>query len=140
MQIVERLQCTWVVLPQCRAQRVGVLVAGPDQILMRPGQHFDSLGIGGVTSNTAVVVSIGADQIGQQFGVGGIGLGSGDVVAVAVTGGGHRVDRIHLVAGPDESSDPQAAVSFDADHDLVGIVGVAGQEMMELAYAGKSLG
>ena len=62
------------------------------------------------------------------------------MVAVAVAGGGQRVDRKHLVAGRDQREDPQAAVGFDPDHDLVGFLGVSGQEFMELADAGKSLG
>jgi hypothetical protein len=77
---------------------------------------------------------------GPIFGVPGIGLGSRYVVAVAVAGGGHRVDGVHPVAGRHQRSDPQAAVGFDADYDLVGFLGVAGQELMELTDAGKSLG
>ena len=44
-QIVERLQRGGVVLAQRAAQRVGVAGARPDQILVRPGQHLDRLGI-----------------------------------------------------------------------------------------------
>ena len=55
---------------------------------MGPGQHFDRLGIGAVASDAAVVVPVGAYQIGQQFGVAGIGFGSRNVMAVAVSG--HR--------------------------------------------------
>jgi len=44
-------------------------------------------------------------QIGEQFGVPGIGLRPGDVVA----GNRERVDREHLIAGRGERFDPQAA-------------------------------
>jgi hypothetical protein len=68
VQIVERFQRAWVVLGQRRAQRIAVLVAGPDQILMRTGQNLERLGTIGVTSDSAMVVSIGAHQVRQQFG------------------------------------------------------------------------
>jgi hypothetical protein len=62
------------------------------------------------------------------------------VVAIAVACDRHRVDPIHLIAGRDQRSDPQAPVSFDANHDLLRIIGVAGQQLMELTDPGKSLG
>ena len=107
---------------------------------MCPGQYLDRRSVGGVTGDRAVVVAVGAHQIGQQFGVPGIGLGSRNVVAVAVAGGGHRIDGIHLVASRHQRGDPQAAIGFDADHDLASFLDVAGQELMELTDAGKSLG
>ncbi|OUZ01248.1 hypothetical protein B0172_04665 [Mycobacterium avium subsp. paratuberculosis] len=106
---------------------------------MCPGQHFDRLGISGVTGDAAVIVAIGAHQIRQELGVPGIGFGPRHMVAVAVAGGRHRVDRIHLVIGRGERLDPQTTVGFDSNHDLVGLFGMAGQKLMELADAGKSL-
>ena len=93
-----------------------------------------------VAGDRAVVVPIGAHQIGQQFGVPGIGFGARDVVAVAVAGHRQRVDRIHLIAGRGQRLDPQAAVGFDPDHHLVGFFGVAADQLVEPADAGKSLG
>jgi hypothetical protein len=63
-----------------------------------------------------------------------------NMMAVAVAGGRQRIDRIHLIAGRDERLDPQAAVSFDAYHDVVGFLGVTGQELMKHADADESLG
>jgi len=40
-----------------------------------PGQHLDRLGRAAVAGDPAVVVPVGAYQIGQQFGVRRIGLG-----------------------------------------------------------------
>ena len=48
---------------------------------MRPRQHFDRLDRGGVPSDQAVVVPVGAHQIGQQFGICGVGLRARNVVA-----------------------------------------------------------
>jgi hypothetical protein len=55
---------------------------------MGPGEYLDRLGPTAVAGGGAVVVPIGVHQIGQQLGVGGIGFGARDVVAVAVAG--HR--------------------------------------------------
>jgi hypothetical protein len=61
------------------------------------------------------------------------------MVAVAVAGGRHRIDGIHLVTGRDERLDPQTTVGFDPDYDLVGLFSVPGQELMKLGDTGKSL-
>jgi len=74
-QILECLQRRGVVLAQRRAQTVGVSGARPDQILVGPGQHLDRLGRAAVAGDPAVVVPVGAYQIGRQFGVRRIGLG-----------------------------------------------------------------
>src|SRR3546814_3025242 len=53
----------------------------PDQILMRTGEHLDALGQIAVASDLAVVVPVGADQLGEQLGVTWVGFGSGHGVA-----------------------------------------------------------
>ena len=83
-EVLEGHQRGWVILAQRAAQPIGVLGARPDQVLMRSGENFDRLRIGAVGGDRAVVVPIGAYQVGQQFGVGGIGFGARDVVTVAV--------------------------------------------------------
>ena len=75
-QVLEGLQRGRVVLAQRAAQRVGVPGACPDQVLMCPGEHLDRLRVGAVAGDRAMVVPVGADQIGQQFGVAGIGFGA----------------------------------------------------------------
>ena len=97
VQVVERLECSRVILAQCPAQCVGVPGAGPDQILVCPGEDLDRFGRRAVAGDRAVVVPVGADQIGQQLGIGGIGFGPRDVVTVAVVGHRQRVDPIHLI-------------------------------------------
>ena len=135
-QVVERVERGRVVLAQRPAQRVGVPVAGPDQILVPPRQHLDRLGVGAVPGDRAMVVPVGAHQIGQQFGVCGIGFRSGDMVAVAVTSDRQRVDRVHLVTGRDQRVHPQTAIGFNADHDLAGVGGVGGHDVVEPADSG----
>jgi hypothetical protein len=50
--------------------------ASPDQDLMRPGERLDRFGVGAVAGDGAVVMPIGAYQIGQQFGIPRIGGGN----------------------------------------------------------------
>ena len=73
---------------------------------MSAGEDLDRFGGGTVAGDQAVVVAVGAHQVGQQLGVAGIGFRPGDVVAVAVAGHRERVDRIHLVAGRDQRLNP----------------------------------
>ena len=103
---------------------------------MGAGQHLDRLGVGGVAGDLTVVVPVGADQIGQQLGVPGIGFRARDVVTVAVAGRRHRVDRPHLITGCRQRRDPQATIGFDADHHLVGFLGVRGDQLVQAPDAG----
>ena len=111
--------------------------AGPDQVLVCPGQDLDRLGLCAVARQRAVIVPVGADQIGEQLGVTGIGLRAGDLMAVAVAGHGQRVDREHLVPGRTQGLHPQAAIGFDADHHLAGLLGVGSHQLVEPTDAGK---
>ena len=120
-----------VVLPQRRAQRVGLPVARPDQHLVGPGEHLDRLDDLAVAGDRAMVVPVGAHQVGQQLGVAGIGLRARDVVAVAIAGGGHRVDREHLIARRDERGDEQAPVGLDPDDHLGRIFGMRSDQLVE---------
>jgi hypothetical protein len=108
-QVVECLQRCWVVLAQGRAQRIGMAGTGPDQVLMSSGQDLDRLGLSTVARQRAVIVPIGADQIGEQLGVTGIGFRARDLMAVAVAGHGQRVDRIHLIPGRTEGRGARCA-------------------------------
>ncbi len=67
-------------------------------------------------------MAVGADQVGQQLGVAGIGLRAGDLMAVAIAGHCQRVDREHLIAGRAQRPHPQAAIGFDTDHHLAGFL------------------
>ena len=59
-------------------------------------------------------------------------------MTVAVAGHRERVDRIHLVAGRDQRLNPQAAVGFDADHDIAGFFSVSSHQLVEPADTGQS--
>ena len=67
-----------VELPQRAAQGVDVPLRGPDQALMGAGQHLDRLGQRAVAGDRAVVVAVGADQIGQHLGIPTVRLGPRD--------------------------------------------------------------
>ena len=107
---------------------------------MGAGENFDRFRIGAVAGDRAVVVPVGAYQIGQQLGIGGIGFGARDVVTVAVVGHRQRVDRIHLIAGGGQRPHPQPAVGFDADHRLFRYLGVGRDQLVQPADTGQSLG
>jgi hypothetical protein len=83
------------------------------------------LGQFGIGRQRAVRIGIGADDVGQQDRVGGVGFGSRHRVAGPVARGCQRVDRIDHPAGFAQCGNPQAAVGFDADRDRIG-GGVAG--------------
>lgn len=71
----ERGQRARMELAQGAAQRVDVPLPRPDQVLVGAGQDLDRLGERAVAGDLAVVVAIGADQIGQHLGVASVGLG-----------------------------------------------------------------
>ena len=81
------------------------------------------------------LVPVGAHQIGQQFGIGGIGFGPRDVVAVAVAGRRQRVDREHLIARRGQRPHPQAAIGFNADHHAFGFLNIGCNQLMQLSDA-----
>ncbi|KXX58247.1 hypothetical protein AZG88_46200 [Rhodococcus sp. LB1] len=47
------------------------------------------------------------------------------------------VDRVHLVSGRRQRLHPQAAVGFDADHDLPCLFGVGGYQFVQFTDAGQ---
>ena len=61
-------------------------------------------------------------------------------MAVAVAGHGQRVDREHLISGRGQRIHPQAAVGFDADHHLGGVVGMLGDQLVQPRDPGQALG
>jgi hypothetical protein len=75
-EIPEGFQRGRVVLGATRRAAVGLAVTCPDQALVCPGQYCDCLGICAVAGDRAPVVSAGARQIGQQFGIAGMRFGS----------------------------------------------------------------
>jgi hypothetical protein len=66
-------------------------------------------------SGGPVVGVVQAHDLGEDVGVAGVGLGPGRRVSFPVAGHRHRVDRIHLVAGRDQSLHPRTPVGLDPD-------------------------
>ena len=115
--------------------RVDVPLPAPDQALVRPGQHLDRLGQRAVAGDLAVVVPVGADQVGQHLGIPAVGLRPRAAVPAAVAADGLWVDRIDLATGGQQRSDQQAPVGLNADRDLRRVLGMAGQQGVQLTHA-----
>jgi hypothetical protein len=77
-----------------------------------PGQDLDRLGQWAVAGDPAMVVAVGADQIGQHLGIPPVRLGPGGPVAAAVAADGMGVDRIDLVAGGHQRPDQQPVMAL----------------------------
>ena len=56
-------------------------------------------------------------------------------MAIAVAAGRQGVDRRRPVAGPHQRVDQQAAIDLDADHHLLGLLGVIGDQRVQLRQA-----
>jgi hypothetical protein len=102
-----------------------------------PGQDLDRLGQVAVVGHWAVVVPVGAHQIGQHLGVRGIGLGPRQAVPIAVAADRQRVDRIDLVAGRDERAGQQPTVGLDPDHHLPGHLGMLADQLVQPSDPGQ---
>lgn len=70
----EGTQCARVELPKRAPQLVHLPLPGPDQVLVRSGEHLDRLGELTVTGELPVVAPVGADQIGQHLRIAGSDL------------------------------------------------------------------
>ena len=112
----------------------------PNQVLMGPGQDLHTVCGVTVTSDRPVVVTVGANKIGQHLGVTGIRLRSGDVVAVPVARHRQRVDRVHDVAGSDQRLDPHTPLGLDPHDHLARVVRVIGDHGVQCRYAFETLG
>jgi hypothetical protein len=97
---------------------------------------FDEIRVAG---HRAVIVAVGADQVGQHLGVAWIRLGPRDGVALAIARRGHGVDGEDLIAGGDQRGHHQAAIDLDADGDLLVVFAVFGHQLMELTDAGHAV-
>lgn len=113
----ERLEECRVVLAQDRAQFVGGLCPAPDGVLVRPGEHRDRLCELTVGRQLAVLVHIGAQDVGQRHRVRVVGLGPTDRVPLAVVRHRQWVDRKHRSAGGPQCCDQQPSGRFDRHRD-----------------------
>jgi hypothetical protein len=84
-----------------------------------------------VAGHETVVVAVGADHVGQDLRVTGVGLGAAGGAAVPIARRRHRVHRVELVAGRDQGGDEQAPVGLDPDRHLARILRVSGGELVE---------
>jgi hypothetical protein len=127
-----------VVLAEQGADLVGDLLAAPDGVLLGAGQHRDGLGEFAVGGQRPVGVPVGAQDVRQDESVAGVGLLAADAVAVAVAGGGERVDREDLAAAGAQGGNEQAVAGLDGHgYRVVRAVAVFGQEVQELVVAGR---
>ena len=56
-------------------------------------------------------------------------------MAIAVAAHRQGVEAVDPVAGPHQRVDEQAAIDLDADHDLIGLLGVIGDQAVQLGEA-----
>jgi hypothetical protein len=59
---------------------------------------------------------------------------------VAVAADRQRVDRIHLVAGGQQRTHQQPPVGLDADNHLTGILGMPGEQVVQLGHPAQPIG
>ena len=134
-------QSSRVVLAQERADLVGDLLPSPDGVLLGSGQDRDGLGEFGVGRQGSVGVHVGAQDVREDQGVARVGLLSADAVAVAVSGGGERVNREDSAAAGAQGRDQEAVAGLDGHrYRIVWAVAVLGQESQELVVTGRVVG
>ena len=114
--------------------------AVPDELLVGAGEDAHGAGLVAVAGDLAVVVAVGAYEVGEQPGVAGVGLRASDMVALTVARRRARVDGVDVVAGRDQCRDPGAAVGLDADHDLAGPGGVLCDQFVQCGDPRDALG
>lgn len=122
---------------QVGAEFVAGLGAVPDGVLLGPGEHGDGLDDLAVVGERPVGGGVGAQDVRQDHGIKVVGFLTGDGVAVAVAGGGHRVDGVDGAFGHAQAGDQQAAGGLDRHRDGgVGAVSVCGEQVEQLLQAG----
>jgi hypothetical protein len=89
---------------------------------VRPAQDLEAFSELGIGCHRAVQVPVCAHQVGEHFGVAGVGLATGHPVAVAIAVHGLGIDGEDLIAGSHESTDEQSSVRLRADDDLGWVV------------------
>ena len=106
---------------------------------MRPGHDLDTCRLGAVTGHRAMVLAVGADQVGQYLGIATVRFRSAQTVTVPIPGHGLGIDRIHLIARCDKRPDPQTTVCLDAYHHLGRLRHVLGDHFMEPGHTRQAL-
>ncbi|BAU87912.1 protein SAML0235 [Streptomyces laurentii] len=117
-------EVTGEVFAQVRAEFIAGLGPVPYGILLGAGEDGDCSGELAVVRQRPVRGPVRAQDVPEHHGVEVVGLLAGDRVAVAVTGGGHRVDGVNRPAGCAEACHEKSAGGLDRDRDW-GVHGVA---------------
>jgi hypothetical protein len=94
-------------------------------------EDLDRLGQVAVPGDRAVVVGVGAGQLGQHLGVARVGLGARRRVPLPIAACRHRVDRQHRVPGRHQRPDEQAPLGLGGDDHLGRVVDEVGDELVE---------
>jgi hypothetical protein len=103
------------------------------------GEDLDPIDQRGITGDRPMVVPVGAHEISEHLCIAGIGLRTGDGVAISIAGRRHRIDREDRVARSDQCRHKEAAIDLDPDDDLLIVVCVRADEFVQLANAGDAV-
>jgi hypothetical protein len=101
---------------------------------MCPGQDLDRLHQRRIPSHLAVVVTVGADQIGQHLGIATVRFGPRTPMPISVATHRPRVERIHLIAGTHQRTDQQPPVGLDPNHHPPRILDMGGDQRVQLTH------
>ncbi len=107
---------------------------------MRASQDLERLGEVRVAGNRPMVVAIRAHEIGEHFGVAGVGLGPRSHMPFAIPAGCQRIDRIDQIATRAQGAHQQPAIGLDAHDHLARLGRMFEDQSTELTNAGDALG
>ena len=121
-----------------RADLVAQLLTRPDRVLLSAREYPDRLRQFGIGGQRPVRGDVGAQDVGQQHRVGGVGLRAGDLVAAAIPRRGQRVDRVDHPPGRAQCADQQPVVGLDRHrHRALGGVPGLGQQRQQRGEPGR---
>ncbi len=137
IEVGERGQRGRVELLEQRPDLVADLLARPHRVLLGTSEHPDRLCQRGIGRQQPVCSGIGAQDVGQQRRVGGIGFRTRHLVAGPVAGGSQRVDRIDRPTGRPQRGHEQAVILLDryCDRILRGVASL-GQQVQQRSEPG----
>ena len=98
-------------------------------------QNLDCLGACRISSDPAVVLSIGPNYVGQDLCVTWVRFGAGGDVAITIATGGKRVDSEDLVPARHQALDQQAPIGLDTDDHLSCIGSMATDQLLDVREA-----
>jgi hypothetical protein len=99
------------------------------------GEHFDRLGQLRVAGDGAVMVAVGADQIGQHPRIPTVGLGPGGGMPLPVAASRQRVDPIDLVASSGQRADQQPPIGLDPNHHTDRVLSMVSDQLVQPSHA-----